>query len=115
MANYFRTRDSLEPISRDELVARIEDGNIVLLDVRPEDEFVQGHIPGALNIPLATLEQKLFQIPDGGLVVAYCRGPYCVLSVEATARLRELGFNVRRLADGYPEWKASGLTSEVTS
>lgn len=115
MANYFRTRDSLEPISRDELVARLEDGNIVVLDVRPEDEFVQGHIPGALNIPLAILEQKLSKIPDGRFIVAYCRGPYCVLSVEATARLRALGFNVRRLADGYPEWKASGLKTEVTS
>jgi len=113
MARYFRTRDALEPISRDELLARMSHGCMTLLDVRPEDEFAQGHLPGAMNIPLAVLEQQVARLPQGQQIIAYCRGPYCVLSVEAAARLRTLGFEVRRLADGYPEWKAAGLPVEI--
>lgn len=113
MARYFRTRDALEPISRDELLARMSHGRVTLLDVRPEDEFAQGHLPGAVNIPLAVLEQQVARLPQGQKIIAYCRGPYCVLSVEAAARLRTLGFEVRRLADGYPEWKAAGLPVEI--
>ncbi|HUW80077.1 MAG TPA: metalloregulator ArsR/SmtB family transcription factor [Acidocella sp.] len=113
MARYFRTRDALEPISRDELLARMSHGRVTLLDVRPEDEFAQGHLPGAMNIPLAVLEQQVARLPQGQQIIAYCRGPYCVLSVEAAARLRTLGFEVRRLADGYPEWKAAGLPVEI--
>lgn len=109
MANYFHTRDALEPISRDELLVRMGRGGVTLLDVRPEDEFAWGHLPGAINIPLAVLEQHLTLLPRDQQIIAYCRGPYCVLSVEAAARLRALGFDVRRLADGYPEWKAAGL------
>ncbi|MDE8343178.1 MAG: rhodanese-like domain-containing protein, partial [Acidocella sp.] len=113
MASYFRTRDTLEPISRDELLARMSHGRVTLLDVRPEDEFAQGHLPGAVNIPLAVLEQQVARLPQGQQIIAYCRGPYCVLSVEAAAQLRTLGFEVRRLADGYPEWKAAGLPVEI--
>lgn len=113
MARYFRMRDALEPISRDELLARMSHGRVTLLDVRPEDEFAQGHLPGAVNIPLAALEQQVARLPQGQQIIAYCRGPYCVLSVEAAARLRTLGFEVRRLADGYPEWKAAGLPVEI--
>lgn len=110
---YFRERDSLEPVSRDQLLDRMRDGDVTLLDVRPEDEFAAGHLPGALNIPLRQLERRLAALPVEQEIVAYCRGPYCVLSFEAVAALRDRGFNVRRLEDGYPEWRAAGLPVEL--
>ena len=82
---------------------------MLLLDVRPEDEFELGHLPGALNIPLSDLERRLAELPKDAQIVAYCRGPYCVLSFEAVAALRAKGYDVRRLEDGFPEWKAAGL------
>jgi rhodanese-related sulfurtransferase len=109
MASYFRARDELEPVSREELLDRVRAGAATALDVRPEDEFARGHIPGAINIPLAQLERRLAELPAGVEIVAYCRGPWCVLSFEAVAILRERGFRVRRLEDGYPEWKMAGL------
>lgn len=115
MADYFRARDALEPVSREDLVSRLHDGAVTVLDVRPEDEFTVGHLPGALNIPLAELERRLGELPVGREVIAYCRGPYCVLSFEAVAALRERGYLVRRLEDGYPEWKAAGLPVEAVA
>jgi rhodanese-related sulfurtransferase len=109
MASYFRARDELEPISRDELIDRLRCGSATVLDVRPEDEFQQGHLPGALNIPLSQLERRLAELPPDREVVAYCRGPWCVLSFEAVAALRQRGYRARRLEDGFPEWKTSGL------
>jgi len=82
---------------------------VVLLDVRPEDEFAQGHLPGALNVPLAQLGRQLSKLPKRAQIIAYCRGPYCVLSFEAVAALRAKGYDARRLEDGFPEWKAAGL------
>ncbi|MCW8309217.1 metalloregulator ArsR/SmtB family transcription factor [Acidiphilium sp. PA] len=108
MTSYFRSRDALEPVSRADLLARLETGGVLLLDVRPEDEFSQGHLPGALNIPLADLDRNIGTLPRDQPIIAYCRGPYCVLSVEAAAVLRAGGFDVRRLEDGYPEWRAAG-------
>jgi ArsR family transcriptional regulator len=113
MADYFRARDALEPVSRDDLVSRLKEGSVTVLDVRPEDEFAMGHLPGALNIPLAQLERRLSELPQDRQVVAYCRGPYCVLSFEAVAALRARGYLVRRLKDGYPEWRAAGLPVEA--
>lgn len=113
MADYFRARDALEPVSREDLVARLHDGLITVLDVRPEDEFAVGHVPGALNIPLSELEQRLGELSPDREVIAYCRGPYCVLSFEAVSALRARGYLVRRLEDGYPEWKAAGLPVET--
>jgi rhodanese-related sulfurtransferase/predicted transcriptional regulator len=115
MAAYFRARDELEPVSREDLVARLRDGLVTVLDVRPEDEFASGHLPGALNVPLAALERHLAELPRDKEIVAYCRGPYCVLSFEAVAVLRARGFKVRRLVDGFPEWRASGLPIEGMS
>lgn len=115
MATYFRARDALEPISRQELMARLRDDLVTVLDVRPEDEFRAGHLPRALNIPLCELERRLAELPSGREVVAYCRGPYCVLSFEAVAFLRGRGYAVHRLEDGYPEWKATGLPVEVAT
>jgi ArsR family transcriptional regulator len=115
IATYFRARDSLDPISRAELVRRIREKSVMLLDVRPEDEFALGHLPGAVNIPLKSLERRLAQLPRQREIVAYCRGPYCVLSFEAVALLRERGFKARRMADGFPEWHAHGLPVEQRS
>ena len=109
MASYFRARDELEPVSRTELLDRLRAGAAAVLDVRLEDEFQQGHLPGALNIPLAQLERRLAELPPDREIVAYCRGPWCVLSFEAVAALRQLGFQARRLEDGFPEWKVAGL------
>lgn len=111
---YFHERDALEPVSRDELAQRMHDGLVTVLDVRPEDEFVAGHLPGAINIPLRKLEEQLADLPRDYEIVAYCRGPYCVLSFEAVAALRERGFKVRRFEEGYPEWRAAGLAVETT-
>lgn len=111
--SYFTTMDSLEPIGRDELMARLRDEAITLLDVRPEDEYTAGHIPNAKNIPLRMLEVRMSDLPADREIVAYCRGPYCVLSFQAVEALRAKGFMVRRLAEGYPEWKAAGLPVEV--
>ena len=80
-----------------------------VLDVRPEDEFEQGHLPGALNIPLSQLERRLAELPPDREIVACCRGAWCVLSFEAVAALRQRGFRARRLEDGFPEWKVAGL------
>ena len=115
MASYFRTRDAMEPISRAELIERLRDDLVTVLDVRPEDEFRLGHLPRALNIPLSELEHRLAELPPSREVVAYCRGPYCVLSFEAVAVLRTRGYAVHRLEDGYPEWKAAGLPVETAT
>jgi rhodanese-related sulfurtransferase/DNA-binding transcriptional ArsR family regulator len=110
---YFDRRDSLEPVSRIELIKRLKAGLVTVLDVRPEDEFALGHVPGALNIPLGQLEKRLEEFDSGREIVAYCRGPYCVLSYEAVAMLRTHGFKARRLEDGLPEWRAAGLPLEA--
>jgi ArsR family transcriptional regulator len=112
MASYFRARDELEPVSRDELLDRLRWGTATVLDVRPEDEFAHGHLPDALNIPLSELERRLAELPADQEIVAYCRGPWCVLSFEAVALLRQRGYRVRRLEDGFPEWKVAGLPVE---
>jgi ArsR family transcriptional regulator len=115
MTDYFHARDALEPVSREDMASRLRDGLVTVLDVRPEDEFALGHLPGALNIPLSKLERRLSELPADREIVAYCRGPYCVLSFEAVAALRARGYLVRRLEDGYPEWKAAGLPIEAVA
>jgi len=111
--SYFQNRDGLEPVSRMKLMDRLRTGLVTVLDVRPEDEFVLGHLPGAINIPLGELERRLADLDPHQEIVAYCRGPYCVLSYEAVAVLRARGFKVRRLEDGLPEWRAAGLPTEA--
>ncbi len=106
---YFSSRDAMEPVSRVELLARMKKGDVQVLDVRPTDEFDMAHISGAINIPLAALKRKLAKLDSGKEVIAYCRGPWCILSFEAVALLRAKGFRVRRLEDGLPEWKAANL------
>jgi len=107
--SYFDDRDSLEPVSREELLERSRAGTVTIVDVRPEDEFALGHLPGAVNIPLRALEARLAELDPSLEIIAYCRGPYCVLSYEAVAALRARGFKIRRLEDGLPEWRAAGL------
>ncbi len=107
--SYFDDRDNLEAVSRKELRRRLREGSVTVLDVRPEDEFALGHVPGALNIPLRALNTRLSELDPAQEVVAYCRGPYCVLSYEAVAALRAKGFKAWRLEDGLPEWRAAGL------
>lgn len=106
---YFDQRDSMEPVSRSELRKRMKDGLVTVLDVRPADEFALGHVPGAVNIPVGELKRRLAELPRGKEVVAYCRGPYCVMAFEAVALLREHGLRSRRLEDGMPEWRAANL------
>ena len=112
---YFLARDELEPVAAEELLTRVRQGDVVILDVRPEDEYGLGHLPGALNIPLRQLEQRIAELPREQEIIAYCRGPYCVLSFEAVAALRTRGFKVRRLENGFPEWKAAGLPIEAAA
>lgn len=112
VSQLFRSDDpagSLEAVSRDDLLARVKEGSVTLLDVRPHDEYQAGHLPDAINIPLDELEAMLDTLPKDREIVAYCRGPYCVLSHEAVERLRKSGFRVRRFDEGFPEWKAAGL------
>jgi rhodanese-related sulfurtransferase/DNA-binding transcriptional ArsR family regulator len=109
---YYRNRDGLEPISRDELGARLRKGSVIVLDVRPADEYAAGHLPGAVSIPVSELKRRLKEIPRGQDIVACCRGPYCVYSYEAMEILRPRGFNARRLEGGFSEWLAAGLPIE---
>ena len=109
---FFDARDNLEPVSRLDLLERMQAGLVTVLDVRPADEFAVSHLPGALNIPLYELEARLRELNPGTEVVAYCRGAYCVMSFEAVAKLRTLGLKARRLEEGLPEWRAAGLPLE---
>jgi len=109
VTRYFRDRDSMEPVSKDELLARMGDGLVTILDVRPEDEFASGHLPGAINVPLSQLRKRLAELAPEPEIVAYCRGPWCVLAFEAVALLRKEGLKARRLDGGLPEWKLAGL------
>jgi rhodanese-related sulfurtransferase/DNA-binding transcriptional ArsR family regulator len=113
LRTYFHERDALEPISRAELLKRIKNKSVVVLDVRPEDEFALGHISGARNVPLTLLRREFSKLDAKKEIVAYCRGPYCVMSFEAVAELRRRGLTARRLEDGYPEWKAAGLPVRI--
>ncbi len=113
VASYLHARDQLEPVPAQELLARANSGLVTVLDVRPSEEFDQGHIPGALNIPLDDLASQLHMLPGNQEVIAYCRGPWCVLSFEAVRLLRDAGFEARRLQDGLPEWRYAGYPLET--
>lgn len=105
-------RDELEPVAPAELVERAKKGLVTVLDVRPAEEYAAGHLPGAINIPIDRLESRLAKLPKRKEIVAYCRGPYCLMSFEAVAALRKRGFKARRLENGFPEWRAAGLPVE---
>lgn len=109
VSGYFDARDAMEPISRAELQARVRAGAVTVVDVRPREEYALGHVAGALCVPLDELDTRLAELDPAQEVVAYCRGPWCVLSFEAVAHLRAHGFNARRLEAGFPEWRAAGM------
>jgi rhodanese-related sulfurtransferase/DNA-binding transcriptional ArsR family regulator len=108
-------RYNLEPITAAKLLERIKKSLVTVLDVRPTGEFQAGHLPGAINIPYDQLQRGLAQVPKKREVVAYCRGPYCLMSFDAVVKLRQGGWRARRLERGFPEWKAAGLPVEVNS
>ena len=109
---FLKDRDSLEAVDAEELLARLQDERVVILDVRPEEEYRAGHIPSARSVPVERLEAYLEEIPKDREIVAYCRGPYCVFSDEAVALLRSRGYQARRLAQGLPDWRAAGMPVE---
>ena len=109
---YLTAKDNLEPIPANALLEMAKQDLITVLDVRPKEEFEAGHVQGAINIPIEELEQHLAEFNPEQEIVAYCRGPHCILAFDAVAQLREKGFQARRLEDGYPEWKIAGLPIE---
>jgi len=110
---YLTVKDTLEPVPAEELLDRVRKGLVTVLDVRPPDEYAAGHIAGAVNVPLAELEKYLRKLKPKKEIVAYCRGPHCVLSYDAVEKLRARGIKARRLKEGFPEWKAAGLPVEA--
>jgi len=113
LVNTFLTvKDDLEPIPATELLDRVKDGLVTVLDVRPPEEYQSGHVPGAINVPLSELKEHLSQLDTKQEVVAYCRGPHCVLAFDAVEQLRKKGITAHRMEDGFPEWKSAGLPIE---
>ena len=113
ITTYLTCKDDLQPMSRDELLAKVRKGLVTVVDVRPEEEYQSGHLPNAINIELGKLKEQLSQIPSDKQVIAYCRGPFCVLAFDAVKQLRALGYEAQRLEDGFPEWKLEGLPVET--
>ena len=105
---YFLHKDELEPVPAKELLERARKGLVTVLDVRPPEEYAAGHVPGAINIPIQELEKRLGEVPKRREIIAYCRGPYCLMSFEAVEKLRKKGLRARRLEAGLPEWRAAG-------
>ncbi len=106
--SFFKVKDGMEPVSPDELLKRMDEGLVTVLDVRPPDEYAAGHLPGAVNVLVKDLDNYMKEFDPKSEIVAYCRGPYCVLSFDAVEKLRKKGFKARRLEDGFPEWKKAG-------
>lgn len=110
--DYLLVKDSLEPVPAVQLLERVRDGLVTVLDVRPQEEYAAGHLPGSINIPLAELEKHLHEFDPDQEIVAYCRGPHCVLAFDAVSRLRSSGMQASRLDGGLPEWRREGLPVE---
>lgn len=111
----FESRDALQPVRREELLKMARRGEAVVIDVRPAEEYAAGHIAGAINMPVDSLPRFLKKLPKEQEIVAYCRGPYCMLAFEAVEKLRKKGFRARRLEDGFPEWQAGRLPVAVSA
>lgn len=112
VSRYLTVKDGLEPLPAAELLARARAGLVTVIDVRPAEEYRGGHLPGAVSIPLEELEKHLRELDRDKEVIAYCRGPHCVLAFEAVARLRRKGWRARRLQNGFPEWQMAGFPVE---
>ncbi|MBI5282950.1 MAG: metalloregulator ArsR/SmtB family transcription factor [Candidatus Solibacter usitatus] len=107
--SFLESRAGLQPVDREQLLAKVRDGAVTVLDVRPREEYRAGHLEGALSVPLRELERRLSELPPGREIAAYCRGPYCVLAVEAVEMLRARGFAAYRLEEGVQDWHARGF------
>jgi len=112
---FLAKRESMEPVQADELLRRVRAGEVTLIDVRPTSEYRAGHIPGALSVPLAELEARLETLPRRREIVAYCRGPYCVMALEAAEILRKKGFRAERMEQGVVDWRARGWRVAVSA
>ena len=112
---FLEARNTMEPVDRDLLVERLRSGKVTVLDVRPAEEYLAGHIPGAVSIPLEQLEERLAELPSDREIVAYCRGPYCVMALDATDTLQSNGFEATRFEEGIADWRARGLHVAVGS
>jgi rhodanese-related sulfurtransferase/biotin operon repressor len=112
LSTWLAHRDELEPVPAREVLERAKKGLVVVLDVRPPEEYSAGHLPGAVNIPIHELAKRLKELPKRKEIIAYCRGPYCLMSYDAVALLRNKGMKARRLEAGLPEWRAAGLPVE---
>ena len=111
---FLEEKEAMEPVDREALVDKVKRGRVTLLDVRPVEEWRAGHIPGALSVPLPELRRRLAKIPKSRAIVAYCRGPYCVLAIDAVELLRARGFRAVRMDEGVAEWRARGLPVETS-
>ncbi|MBI4365112.1 MAG: metalloregulator ArsR/SmtB family transcription factor [Candidatus Latescibacteria bacterium] len=111
--HYLGSRDKLEPVRMEELLKRVKDGRAIVLDVRPQEEFGHGHIAGAISVPLDRLKSRLAKLPKRKEIIAYCRGPYCVMAFKAVRLLRAQGHRARRLEEGFPEWRVAGFPVAV--
>ncbi len=113
--DYLQQRGAMEAVSTDELLRRVKSGEVTVIDVRPSEEYEAGHIPNAISVPLAQLRKRLREVPKDREVVAYCRGPYCVMALDAVAILRRKGFRAHRMEHGVVEWRARGGRVQVGS
>ncbi|MGD8290746.1 MAG: metalloregulator ArsR/SmtB family transcription factor [Desulfobacterales bacterium] len=110
---FLEGKEGMEPVDRKDLLKRVKSGAVTVLDVRPRDEYLNGHIPGAISVPLGKLNELFSKLPKDQEIVAYCRGPYCVLAVQAVEMLRNQGFNATRLEEGVQDWLAMGLSISI--
>jgi rhodanese-related sulfurtransferase/DNA-binding transcriptional ArsR family regulator len=112
VAQFLKTKDDLEPVAAKDLLKLVKAGEVTVIDVRPPDEYESGHVSGAINIPLKELEERIKELDLDKEVIAYCRGPYCMMAFDAVFRLRGKSFRARRLENGFPEWKNAGMPVE---
>lgn len=111
--DFLEARGALEPVNRDELLRRVREGEVIVLDVRPSEEYAAGHIPGAVSVPISELKARLKELPKGKEIVAYCRGPYCIMSIDAVELLRKRGYKASRMDQGVLDWRARGWRVEA--
>ncbi|MGM0934940.1 MAG: ArsR/SmtB family transcription factor [Bacteroidota bacterium] len=111
--DFYRSGEKMKPVTIEELRQKISGQNVVILDVRPGEEYQRGHIKEAASIPIEDLAERMDELPKGVEIIAYCRGPLCVYADEAVSLLREKGFDARRLKEGFPDWKAMGFPAEI--
>jgi rhodanese-related sulfurtransferase/DNA-binding transcriptional ArsR family regulator len=113
--DFLEARGALEPVNREELVRRVREGEVIVLDVRPSEEYAAGHIPGAVSVPISELKARLKELPKGKEIVAYCRGPYCIMSIDAVELLRKRGYKASRMEQGVLDWRARGWRIEAST